>query len=111
VLDRDAKFGTDGTDFLLSSRIKPKRIGFWSPWQNGTADRWIESCRRDVLAHGIPLSMNIISYYHVDRIHDSLDKDTPSKRPASHKADPTANLIPFPRIGGLHHRHDWEQAA
>jgi putative transposase len=28
VLDRDAKYGTDVADFLVSSGIKPKRAGF-----------------------------------------------------------------------------------
>jgi putative transposase len=52
-----------------------------------------------------------ISYYHADRIHDSLEKDTPAKRPVSVKPDQSARLVSFPRMGGLHHRYDWQQAA
>jgi hypothetical protein len=33
LLDRDAKFGKDVTDLLISSGIKPKRIGYHCPWQ------------------------------------------------------------------------------
>jgi hypothetical protein len=37
-----------------------------------------------------------ISYYHEDRIHDSLEKDSPLTRAVSYKADRSANLISFP---------------
>jgi hypothetical protein len=51
------------------------------------------------------------SCYHEDRIHDSLEKDSPVTRAISNKPDPSANLSSFPRIGGFHHRYDWQQAA
>jgi transposase InsO family protein len=119
VLDRDAKFGTDVADFLVSSGIKPKRTGFRSPRQNGIAERWIGSCRQDLLDHVIVLNeahlrrlmRDYFSYYHEDRIHDSLEKDSPTTRPVSYKQDRFANLIALPRIGGLHHRYYWRQAA
>ena len=52
-----------------------------------------------------------ISYYHADRIHDSLEKDTPAMRPVYYKPDPSARLVSVPRMGGLHHRYDWQRAA
>jgi putative transposase len=104
---------------LESSGVKPKRTSPMSPWQNGIAERWIGSCRRELLDHVIALNeshlrrliRDYISYYHEDRIHDSLEKDSPATRIVSNKPDPTANLISFARIGGLHHRYDWRQAA
>jgi transposase InsO family protein len=80
ILDRDTKFGKDLTDLLVSSGIKPKRISFRSSWQNGVAERWVGSCRRELLDHVIVLNevhlrrliLDYISYYHEDRIHDSL---------------------------------------
>jgi transposase InsO family protein len=119
ILDRDAKFGKDVMDLLASSGIKPKRISFRSPWQNGIAERWVGSCRRELLDHMIVLNevhlrrliRDYISYYHEDRIHDSLDKDTPAMRPVASKPDQSARLLSFPRIGGLHHRYNWNQAA
>ena len=119
VFNRDAKFGKDVADFLVSSGINPKRTSFRSPWQNGIAERWIGSCRQELLDHVIVLNeahlrrlmRDYLSYYHEDRIHDSLEKDSPSTRTVSHKSDPSANLISLPRIGGLHHRYDWRQAA
>lgn len=119
ILDRDAKFGADVIDLLKASGINPKQTGFRSPWQNGVAECWIGSCRREVLDHVIVfnavhlrrLIRDYISYYHADRIHDSLEKDSPEKRGVCHKPDHSSHLISFPRVGGLHHRYDWQQAA
>jgi putative transposase len=57
------------------------------------------------------LIQDYISYYHADRIHDSLEKDSPVTRPVSHKPDQSARLVSLPRIGGLHHRYDGQLAA
>ena len=119
ILDRDAKSGSEVMDFLAVQGMKNKRISPASPWQNGIAERWIGNCRRELLDHVIALNeahlrrliRDYISYYQVDRIHDALEKDSPAKRAVSHKPDPSANLISFSRIGGLHHRYDWQQAA
>jgi len=32
------------------------RTAFRSPWQNGVAERWVGSCRRDLLDHVIILN-------------------------------------------------------
>ena len=97
----------------------PTLISPASPWQNGVAERWIGSCRRELLDHLVVLNdvhlrrliRDYIAYYHADRIHDSLEKDTPAMRPVSYKPDPSARLVSVQRIGGLHHRYDWQQAA
>jgi putative transposase len=47
VLDRDSKFGSDVIEFLKASGIRTIRTSVRSPWQNGIAERWIGSCRRD----------------------------------------------------------------
>jgi len=119
ILDGDAKFGGEVIDLLTASGIKPTRISPASPWQNGVAERWIGSCRRELLDHLIVLNeahlrrliRDYIAYYHADRTHDSLEKETPMMRPVSSKPDPSAPLVSFPRMGGLHHRYDWGQAA
>src|ERR1700730_12288966 len=56
VLDRDSKFGSDVIEFLKASGIKPIRTSIRSPWQNGIAERWIGSCRREMTDHVIPLN-------------------------------------------------------
>jgi len=34
--------------------IEPKQTAARSPWQNGVAERWIESCRRELCARSVP---------------------------------------------------------
>jgi len=119
ILDRDGKFGEEAADLLAASGMKPTRTSPASPWQNGIAEHWIGSCRRELLDHVIVLNdvhlrrliRDYISYYQVDRIHDSLEKDTPAMRPVSCKPKQSARLVSFPLIGGLHHRYGWEQVA
>ena len=86
---------------------------------NGTAERWVGSCRREILDHVIALDerhllrlmRDYVNYHHEDRIHDSLSKDTPNGRPAEKKPSSTATVISSARLGGLHHRYTWEEAA
>jgi putative transposase len=119
ILDGDAKFGHEVTDVLTTLGMNPVRISPASPWQNGVAERWVGSCRRELFDHLIVLNdvhlrrliRDYISYYHADRIHDSLEKDTPAMRPVSSKPDQSARLVSLRRIGGLHHRYDWRPAA
>jgi hypothetical protein len=35
----------------------PKQMSFRSPWQNGMAERWVGSCRRDLLDHIVALNV------------------------------------------------------
>jgi putative transposase len=119
ILDRDSKFDAEVIKFLKATDLKPKRTSVQSPWQNGIAERWVGSCRRDILDHVIALNeqhlrrlvRDYVSYYHQDRIHDSLGKDSPNRRPVEPKPATDATLISFPRMGGLHHRYAWRGAA
>jgi len=62
--------------------------------------------------HGV-LATNgdYVSYYHQDRVHDSLGKDTPEGRPVERKPKANATVVSLPRLGGLHHRYAWREAA
>jgi hypothetical protein len=57
------------------------------------------------------LIRDYVHYHHDDRIHDSLDKDTPNRRPVVSKPSPAATVISSARLGGLHHRYRWREAA
>ena len=119
ILDRDAIFNADVIGFLKATGLKPKRTSRQAPWQNGTAERWIGSCRREILDHVIALNEqhlrrvigDYVRYHQQDRIHDSLDKDTPNRRPVESKPAADATVISLPRLGGLHHRYAWRRAA
>src|SRR5215470_15914727 len=119
ILDRDSIFHADVLAFLQATGLQAKRTSIQSPWQNGTAERWIGSCRREILDHILPVNeehlrrliREYVRYHQEDRVHDSLSKDTPHRRPIEPKPTSDASLISLPRLGGLHHRYTWRQAA
>src|SRR5260370_932167 len=88
IFDRDAKYGLEVPAAVRSLRVNPVRTSFESPWQNGVAERWVGSCRRDLLDHIIAvderhlkrLLSEYIRYYHEDRTHLGLGKGTPDGR-------------------------------
>ena len=112
IFDRDMKFGLEVTAMVKMIGISPKRISYRSPWQDGVAERWVQSCRHDMLGHVIvfngkhlkptPLG-GYVSYYHEDRTHLGLNKETPGGRVRS---VPRGWVITRARLGGLHHRFD-----
>ncbi len=56
ILDRGSNFNEEVVNTIRSFGIRPERTGFQSPWQNGVAERFIGSCRRDLLDHVIVLN-------------------------------------------------------
>jgi putative transposase len=79
----------------------------------------VGSIRRELLDQVIPLNerhlrrllREYVNYHHEDRIHDSLQKDTPHRRSIEVRPSPTATVISHTRLGGLHHRYRWRAAA
>ena len=111
IFDRDAKYGLEVQAAIRSLRMKPVRTCFESLWQNGVAERWVESCRRDLLNHIIALNerhlkrllSEYVRYYHEDRTHLGLGKGTPYGRI---RAVASGRIVSHERLGGLHHRYD-----
>jgi transposase InsO family protein len=118
ILDRDSKLSADVIGFLRSSGIEAVRTSVRSPWQNGLAERWVGGARRECFDHVIALdeahvrrlAREYIAYFHSDRTHDGLAKDTPAGRAVEAKSA-GAELISLPRVGGLHHRYTWNAVA
>ena len=110
LFDRDGKYGMEVSAVVRSLTIVPIRTSFESPWQNGVAERWVESCRRDLLDHIIAanerhltrLFSEYVLYYHEDRTHLSLGKGTPENRIPSQGI---GRVVSSARLGGLHHRY------
>ena len=44
IFDRDFIFNAAVIEFIKATGTKPVRTSFRSPWQNGTAERWVGSC-------------------------------------------------------------------
>lgn len=111
IFDRDAKYGLEVPAAVHSLKMSPVRTSFESPWQNGIAERWVGSCRRDLLDHVIALNERhlkrllgeYVSYHHEDRTHWGLGKETPGGRTRSLSS---GHIWSQPRLGGLHHRYD-----
>lgn len=119
IFDRDSIFSSAVVESIKALGTKPVRTSFHSPWQNGTAERWIGSFRREMLEYVVVLSERhllrlarlYIDYYHEDRCHLALDKDPPAERPVTPRPSPTAKVVALTRVGGLHHRYEWQEAA
>ena len=118
IYDNDAIFSPAVTRAIKRFQIDPKRTAFRSPWQNGTAERFVGSVRRELLDHVVVLSdehlrrslREYVDYYNNERVHTSIG-DAPVGRPVEHRPSEHAQALGFPRIGGLHHRYTWREAA
>src|SRR6202453_4105834 len=114
IFDREHTFQGEVLVTAKSLGVRPIRIAIRSPWQNGVAERFVESCRRDLFDHVIVLNerhmkrlmTEYVCYYHDDRTHLGLAKSTPSGRKVWNKPDPHGKVVSMPRWGGLHHRYD-----
>ncbi len=117
--DRDAIYGDFFRNRVKNMGIKEVISAPRSPWQNPLVERVIGSIRRECTDHVIVLNeahlKNILcsyfQYYHTDRTHLSLGKDTPNGRPIQPRPAGKCKIIDLPRMGGLHHRYEWKKAA
>ena len=119
ILDRDSKFSNSVHGALESMGTTAVKTTYRSPWQNGVAERWIGSCRCEMLDHVIVLNerhllrlvKSYVAYHHEDRTHLGLGKDTPFSRAVTPRPSLDAKVVALPRVGGLHHRYEWREAA
>jgi putative transposase len=119
IFDRDAIFSAEVVRTVKSFGLKPVRTSYRSPWQNVLAERWIASCRAELLEHVVVLHedhlrrllTDYLACYHQDRTHLSLGKDAPHVRPVEKRPSLKAEVISLPRVGGIHHRYLWAEAA
>jgi transposase InsO family protein len=109
VRDNDRAYGHIFTSRVRAMSIRDRPISPRSPWQNGIAERFIGTLRRECLDHMVIFSeMHLrrilfayAAYYNQARTHLALDKDAPSHRAAQHSGAIVAILI----LAGLHHQH------
>ena len=114
ILDREHTFDGEVLETAETLGVRPVRTAVRSPWQNGIAERFVGSCRRDLLdlvivlneRHLKRLMSEYVRYYHDDRTHLGLRKETPGHRTAAASANANSKVISIPRLGGLHHRYD-----
>lgn len=118
IFDNDSIFSGEVSRSIRSLGITPKRTAYRSPWQNGTAERWVGSCKREILDHVIVfnedhlrrLLRGYVTYYNKERVHTCL-RDAPVGRAVEARPSSSAKVVGLPRVGGLHHRYSWQEAA
>jgi putative transposase len=111
IYDRDAKYGSEFPSAIRSMKIDLVQTSYQSPWQNGVEERWVESCRRDLLDHVIALDethlrrliSDSVRYYNEDRTHPGLEKETSGGRIRS---GGPGSVLSHERLGGSHHRYE-----
>ena len=116
--DRDAIYNGEFRKVVRNMNIREVVSAPRSPWQNPFVERVIGSIRRECLDHIIVLNRDhlwrvlasYVKYYNADRTHCSLGKDAPIPRLPG-KPQSSAKVVAHPRVGGLHHRYEWKDAA
>jgi len=102
----------DGADVLRGNvEFQLRHAAQLNTRANGIAERWVGSCRRDLLDHLVALNEHhlkrllseYVRYHHEDRTHLGLEKGTPEGRIRSVTS---GRILSQERIGGLHHRYD-----
>lgn len=111
IRDRDGIYGKVFDARVANLGIEQLRTAPRSPWQNGFAERWVGTLRRELLDHVIVLGERHllrlvrahVAYYNEDRPHMALGGDAPIARDIE---PPSAGrVVALPRVGGLHHRY------
>ncbi len=118
IFDNDTIFGAEVSNSIKGFGTIPRRTAYRSPWQNGVAERWVGSCKRELIDHVIVfnedhlrrLLREYVNYYNAERVHTVI-RDASEGRAIEERPSPSANVVGLPRVGGLHHRYAWQEAA
>ena len=116
IRDRDGIYGDRVLETIKFLNMHDKVISARSPWQNGYCERIVGTIKRECLnhmiifgeAHARRILKKYFEYYHDDRTHLGLEKETPGTRTVE-----PSDLGPVKRkskVGGLHCRYFREAA-
>jgi putative transposase len=111
IRDRDGIFGRAFDARVDNLGITQHRTAPRSPWQNGFAERWVGTLRRELLDHVVALGERhllrlvraYVAHYNEDRPHMALDGD--ARVPRAVESPSRGRVVALPRVGGLHHRY------
>ena len=107
IRDRDGIFGAVFDKRLVGMGLEQFRIAPRAPWQNGFAERFVGTIRRELLDHVIVLGerhllrlvRDYVRFYNDDRPHMALDGDAPAGRAI--EGPDGSEVVALPRVGGL----------
>jgi transposase InsO family protein len=100
IRDRDRIFGAVFDRRLVGMGLEQFRIAPQAPWQNGFAERFVGTIRRELLDHVIVLGERHL--LRLARDYMALAGDAPAGRAIE---GPEGHVVALPRVGGLHHRY------
>jgi putative transposase len=111
IRDRDGIYGAAFDARVRTLGLEQVRTAPRSPWQNGYAERFVGTLRRELLndvvvlgeRHLLHLVRQHARYYNEDRPHMSLDGDAPEVRSVEPRGK--GKVVGLPRVCGLHHRY------
>ena len=118
IHDNDSIFSDRVDETISSVGIEPMRTAFRSPRQNGVAERWAGTVKRDLLDHVIVINerrlrrllRRFVDFYNAERVHTAL-RDAPNGRPTEKQHFPSSRVVGRSCLGRLHRRHEWQRAA
>lgn len=118
IHDNDSIFADQVVVAIEKLGIQSRPTALRSPWQNGLAERWAGTIRRELLDHVVVIDEDhlrrllreYVDYYNHDQVHTRL-RDAPKHRDVENRPSSAAKVIGLPRVGGLHHRYSWKEAA
>jgi len=109
VRDNDRAYGDVFTSRVRAMGIRDRPISPGSPWQNGIAERFIGTLRRECLDQVLIFSemhlRRVLSayaaYYNRARTHLALQNDAPFHRAVQR----SGAIVAIPILAGLHHQY------
>ena len=118
VLDNDAIFSAEVARAVARFGVHPQRTALQSPWQNGTAERFVGTVRRELLDHVVVLSEDhlrrllreYVTYYNTGA-RPYLDRGRSGRPRRSRTALEASQGNWLAPRRGLHHRYAWAEAA
>jgi putative transposase len=113
--DRDCKFTASFDQVFSSEGVKVVRLPYQSPRANSIAERFVGTCRREVLDHPLIFSARhleavikeFLVHYHQARPHQGLDQRCPDPVPAVIPLPVVSKIVRNDRLGGLLHEYGW----
>ncbi|MCB9725493.1 MAG: transposase [Spirochaetaceae bacterium] len=118
IHDNDSIFSERVDQSIAAFGIEAEVSSPGSPWQYGTAERWVGTVKRDPLdrvivldeAHLRRLLREYVEYYNEERVHMAL-RDAPVGRLVRERPSVACRLVGQRRLGGLHHSYQWREVA
>ena len=116
--DRDSKFSAGFDQVFRSEGVEVLRLPYRAPRANSIAERFVGTCRREVLDHMLIFSARhleavlkeFLAHYHQARPHQGLDQRCPVPVvPAPLPPPVGAGIVRHDRLGGL--LHEYSRAA